>query len=84
MQERVKKHIPGKTKLLSRHPEILDAGFLASGRFYSMLAHTVDAAEQYVKEASRIFLEISGLIRTDPLEKSLRDDIAHGEFQRLN
>ena len=64
--------------------EMLDAGFLASGRFYSMLAHTVNAAEQYVKEASRIFLEISELIRTDQLEKSLRGEIAHGGFQRLN
>jgi hypothetical protein len=64
--------------------EMLDAGFLASGRFYSMLAHTVEAADQYVKETSRIFLEITELIRTDQLEKSLRGDIAHSGFQRLN
>ena len=49
-----------------------------------MLAHTVDAADQYVKETSRIFLEIAELIRTDQLEKSLRGDIAHSGFQRLN
>ena len=84
MQESVKKHIQEKTQLLSQRPEMLDSGFLALGRFYSILAHTVDAAKQYVRDASRIFLEFSGLIRTDQLEKSLRSDITYGEYQRLN
>jgi glutamate-1-semialdehyde 2,1-aminomutase len=64
--------------------EMLDAGFLASGRFYAMLSHTVQATELYINEVSRIFLEISQLLDRNTLESSLRGGIAHNGFQRLN
>jgi glutamate-1-semialdehyde aminotransferase len=60
--------------------EMLDAGFLASGR----LSHTVQATELYINEVSRIFLEISQLLDRNTLESSLRGGIAHNGFQRLN
>jgi hypothetical protein len=64
--------------------EMLDAGYLASGRFYAMLSHTMETTELYVQEASRIFLEISELLRTNSLSSKLKGDVAHSGFQRLN
>ncbi len=64
--------------------EMLDAGYLASGRFYAMLSHTIEATELYVQETSRIFLEISELLRTNSLSSKLKGDVAHSGFQRLN
>ena len=64
--------------------EMLDVGYLASGRFYAMLSHTMEATELYVQEASRIFLEISDLLRTKSLSSKLKGGVAHSGFQRLN
>ena len=64
--------------------EMLDAGFLASGRFYAMLSHTLEATELYVNQVSRIFLEISDLLKTNSLSSKLKGGVAHNGFQRLN
>ncbi len=64
--------------------EMIKVGFLASGRFYSMFAHEVDSAKNYVCETKRIFKEIANLIEEGSLRKSLSGGIAHAGFQRLN
>ena len=64
--------------------EMLDAGFLASGRFYAMLSHSLEATELYVNQVSRIFLEISDLLKTNSLSSKLKGGVAHSGFQRLN
>jgi glutamate-1-semialdehyde aminotransferase len=87
--------LPSLLKFSFNHPEdltmrtyftqeMLDVGFLASGRFYAMLSHTTEATELYVQEASRIFLQISELLRTKSLSSRLKGGIAHSGFQRLN
>jgi glutamate-1-semialdehyde aminotransferase len=87
--------LPSLLKFSFNHPEdlamktyftqeMLDAGYLASGRFYAMLSHTMETTELYVQEASRIFLEISELLRTNSLSSKLKGDVAHSGFQRLN
>lgn len=64
--------------------EMLAVGFLASGRFYSMFAHTVEQTERYVRETSRIFCEISNLLSENKLEENLIGGTAHDGFKRLN
>jgi hypothetical protein len=64
--------------------EMLEAGFLASGRFYAMLSHTMEVTELYVNQVSRIFLEISDLLKTNSLHSKLKGAVAHNGFQRLN
>jgi len=87
--------LPSLLKFSFNHPEdlamktyftqeMLEAGYLASGRFYAMLSHTMEATELYVQEASRIFLEISDLLRTKSLYSKLKGGVAHSGFQRLN
>jgi hypothetical protein len=87
--------LPSLLKFSFNHPEdlamktyftqeMLGVGYLASGRFYAMLSHTMEATELYVQEASRIFLEISELLRTKSLSSKLKGGVAHSGFQRLN
>ncbi len=64
--------------------EMLDAGFLASGRFYAMLSHSVEVTELYLNQVSRIFLEISDLLKSNSLSSKLKGGVAHSGFQRLN
>ena len=87
--------LPSLSKFSFQHPkdllmktyftqEMSDVGFLASGRFYSMFAHTIEMAEKYVKETSRIFSDISSLLSQNKLESNLRGGVAHDGFKRLN
>jgi glutamate-1-semialdehyde aminotransferase len=64
--------------------EMLEVGFLASGRFYSMLSHSLEATDLYVDETSRIFSDISRLLKSGSLSSRLRGGVAHSGFQRLN
>lgn len=64
--------------------EMLNRGFLASGRFYSMYAHSIDIAERYVRETEEIFCMISELMKSNRLESELKGEIAHAGFKRLN
>jgi len=64
--------------------EMLEVGFLASGRFYAMLSHSLEAADLYVNQVSRIFYEISQLLKSDSLASKLKGGVAHSGFQRLN
>jgi hypothetical protein len=64
--------------------EKLSAGYLSSVHFYPMLSHSMQVTELYVQEASRIFLEISDLLRTKSLFSKLKWGVAHSGFQRLN
>ena len=87
--------LPSLSKFSFQHPEdllmktyftqeMLSAGFLASGRFYSMFAHNIETAEKYVNETSRIFCEISDLLSKNKLQASLLGGVAHDGFKRLN
>jgi len=64
--------------------EMLEVGFLASGRFYAMLSHTLEATDLYVDQVSRIFYEISQLLKSNSLTSKLKGGVAHSGFQRLN
>jgi len=64
--------------------EMLERGFLASGRFYAMAAHREEQAHEYVKHTVEIFSEIKYLVDNGKLLESLRGPIAHNGFQRLN
>ena len=64
--------------------EMLDVGFLASGRFYAMLSHSLEATDLYINQVSRIFSEISKLLKSDSLSSKLKGGVAHSGFQRLN
>jgi glutamate-1-semialdehyde 2,1-aminomutase len=86
--------LPSLLKFSFKHPhdllmktyftqEMLDAGFLASGRFYAMLSHTLEVTELYLNQVSRIFFEISELVKSNSLLSKLRGGVAHNGFQRL-
>jgi glutamate-1-semialdehyde aminotransferase len=64
--------------------EMLEVGFLASGRFYAMLSHSLETTDLYVNQVSRIFYEISQLLKSDSLTSKLKGGVAHSGFQRLN
>ena len=87
--------LPSLSKFNFEHPEnlamktfytqeMLGKGFLATGKFYAMYAHTFEAAEQYVAETSKIFNKISALISTGKLNEFLQGPVAHDGFKRLN
>ena len=64
--------------------EMLQAGFLAAGRFYAMHAHTKDQVDAYELEATKIFCRIAELLQEGRLMSHLVGDIAHSGFKRLN
>lgn len=64
--------------------EMLQVGFLASGRFYAMHAHKKEQVDQYEFEATRIFCEIAELLSVEKLASKLIGEVAHNGFRRLN
>lgn len=62
---------------------MLELGFLASGRFYSMFAHTDEDVESYLENTKVIFREIKERVEDGTLEKHLKGPVAHDGFKRL-
>ena len=63
--------------------EMLDAGFLASGAFYVMYAHTPEHVDRALEATDAAFARIHTALEQDSLEDALRGPVAHGGFRRL-
>lgn len=64
--------------------EMLGRGFLASGRFYAMYAHSFDAVDKYLEHVNQVFGLISTAVAENNIRDRLRGEIAHSGFIRLN
>jgi glutamate-1-semialdehyde 2,1-aminomutase len=62
---------------------MLERGFLASNAFYAMYAHTAEQVQHYASGVSEVFHEISRLVSSHSVEKSLHGPVAHTGFRRL-
>ncbi len=64
--------------------EMLKKGFLASGGFYAMYAHTEAQVEQYLNAADEVFEKLSTLIKENKVEENLEGQPAQAGFSRIN
>lgn len=64
--------------------EMLKKGFLASGGFYAMYAHTKKDVEKYAKAADEVFAKLSKLIKERKVEENLEGQPAASGFGRVN
>ena len=64
--------------------EMLKKGFLASGGFYAMYAHTKNDVEKYAKAADEVFAKLSKLIQECKVEENLEGQPAASGFGRVN
>lgn len=64
--------------------EMLEKGFLASGRFYAMNTHTKYSLGKYVDSCHEVFQKIRNLLDGDLLELSLKGEVLHSGFSRIN
>ena len=62
---------------------MLDRGFLATGAFYAMYAHTEPAVDLYVAAVDAVFGEIARAVDDGSVESQLRGPVAHSGFRRL-
>lgn len=62
---------------------LLDRGFLASGAFYAMYAHTDAQVDRFTDACGEAFEIIAAAVRDDSLAAQLRGPVAHAGFQRL-
>ena len=63
--------------------EMLDAGFLASGAFYVMYAHTAEHVDRALEATEAAFARIGTAMQQGSVEQALRGPVAHGGFHRL-
>lgn len=64
--------------------EMLKRGFLASGGFYAMYAHTEKDVEKYAKAVDEVFGNLAKLIKEDSVESHLEGEPAASGFARVN
>lgn len=64
--------------------EMLKKGFLASGGFYAMYAHTFEQVEKYAKACDEVFAKLSQLIKENKVEENLEGLPAASGFGRVN
>ena len=62
---------------------MLDEGFLATTAFYAMAAHTDEHVDRYLDAVDRSFAELSGLLNSGELMRSLTGPPAVAGFKRL-
>src|SRR5690606_16975636 len=67
--------------LFTQH--MLDRGFLATGAFYAMYAHTHDDVSRYLDAVHEVFGLVAQAARSGMVEAELRGPVAHAGFQRL-
>jgi len=63
--------------------EMLDAGFLASGAFYPMYAHSQDHVERIIDAIDGAFGRIHAAMAAGPVTDALRGPVAYSDFRRL-
>ena len=64
--------------------EMLKKGFLASGGFYAMYAHTEEQVEKYLKAVDEVFGQLAKLIKEGKVEENLEGQPAQAGFGRIN
>ena len=64
--------------------EMMKLGFLASGGFYAMYAHTQEQVEKYACAADKVFGEMAKLIHNGSLREHLEGEPAASGFGRVN
>ncbi len=64
--------------------EMLKKGFLASGGFYSMYAHSEKHVEKYLTAVDKVFEKLSILIKENKVEENLEGKPAQAGFGRIN
>ena len=64
--------------------EMMKLGFLASGGFYAMYAHTHEQVEKYECAAGKVFGRMAKLIRDGSLHEHLEGEPAASGFGRVN
>ncbi len=62
---------------------MLDRGFLATGAFYAMYAHTGPAVESYLSAVDAVFGDVARAVEDGSVESQLRGPVAHTGFRRL-
>lgn len=64
--------------------EMLKKGFLASGNFYAMYAHTKEDVAKYAKAVDEVFGNLSKLIKENKVESNLEGQPVASGFARIN
>ena len=64
--------------------EMLKEGFLASGGFYAMYAHTPEQVKKYALAVDKVFAKLSKLIANNQVEMYLEGQPAQAGFGRIN
>lgn len=64
--------------------EMLKLGFLASGGFYAMYAHTHDQVDKYAEAVDKVFSSLSKLVKTGNVQAHLEGAPAASGFGRIN
>lgn len=64
--------------------EMLKKGFLASGGFYAMYAHTFEHVEKYGKAVDEVFAKLAELIKQGKVKENLEGEPATTGFARVN
>lgn len=64
--------------------EMMKRGFLASGSFYAMYAHSFEQVDRYEKAVDEVFGSISALVRDGTLREHLEGEPAASGFGRVN
>lgn len=64
--------------------EMLKKGFLASGNFYAMYAHTKEDVAKYAKAVDEVFGDLSNLIKENKVESKLEGQPVASGFARIN
>jgi len=62
---------------------MLQKGYLASGKFYSMYAHKFSDVDAYIAATKDSFRSIAEALKKEELEKQLLGPVAHSGFHRL-
>jgi glutamate-1-semialdehyde 2,1-aminomutase len=62
---------------------MLDRGFLATGAFYAMYAHSDAHVDSYLAAVDKSFAAIARAVRDGTVEAQLRGPVAHTGFRRL-
>ena len=64
--------------------EMLKLGFLASGGFYAMYAHTHDQVDKYAEAVDKVFSSLSKLVKMGNVQAHLEGAPAASGFGRIN
>ncbi len=76
-------HEKGQAMITLYTQMMLQKGYLASGKFYSMYAHKLSDVDDYLSATRAVFGAIADALKKGEVEKQLRGPVAHTGFHRL-